>query len=133
VEAAGMSRRATVFLAATALALAISVLIYTVLGSGAGVRTAGMALFSFDPEDILEVKVTDGEESFEIKKSDLGWQIGPQPLDQASAAAVKKLIECARATHLMDCLDQHILPLLRVDPADVDEHQLAFPDAEFLP
>jgi len=48
------------------------------------------------------IKITNGDKVFELKKSDGGWMIGPDPADRASVDAVKRLIETARSTPVLD-------------------------------
>lgn len=96
-----MSRGATIFLVAAALAVAVFAAIFIPLQRGEG-KPAGSPLFDFDPEEIRVIKVTNGDKIFELKKTDDGWVIGPEPEDRASVGAVKRLIETAHGTPVVD-------------------------------
>ena len=101
VEEAVMSRAATIFLLAAALALAVFAAIYVPLSRDTG-KAVGEPLFTFDPSEVRVIKITNGEKVFELKKSDEGWMIGPEPEDRASVQAVKRLMEAARQTPVLD-------------------------------
>ncbi len=96
-----MSRAATIFLLVAAVALAVFAVIYVPLSRDTG-KAVGDPLFSFDPGQMRVIKITNGEKGFELKKSDDGWMIGPDPEDRASVQAVKRLIDVARQTPVLD-------------------------------
>lgn len=78
-----MSRKATIALLGIALALMVFVAIYVPLRSGGqDSKAVGTALFNFDPDDVRGLKITKGDESFELKRGDFNWRIGPEPNDR---------------------------------------------------
>jgi len=95
-----MSRSATVFLLLVAVGIAVFAAIFIPLSRGG--RPSGAALFAFDPEEVRVIKITNGDKIFELKKSDEGWVIGPDPADRASVDAVKRLIDTAMSTPVLD-------------------------------
>jgi len=104
-----MSRGATIFLVATAVAVAIFSAIYLPLQGGSG-KPAGSPLFEFDPGEVRVIKITNGDKTFELKKSEDGWMIGPEPEDRASVDAVKLLIETAQGTPVLDRIPGNEIP-----------------------
>ena len=96
-----MSRGATIFLVVAAVALAVFAAIYGPLSRDAG-KPVGGPLFSWDPGEVRVIKITNGEKVFELKKSEGGWVIGPEPEDRASVQAVKRLIDAAMQTPVLD-------------------------------
>ena len=100
-----MSRLATIFLVAVAVLLSTFAGIFLYLRSTAAVtKPVGAALFSFDPDDIRGIKIHNGDASLELKRSYSGWQIIPEPGDQASAEVIKQLMEAARTTLVLDLI-----------------------------
>ena len=98
-----MSRLSTFFLVAVAGLLAIFFGIYLHLRSaGTPTKAVGSPLFSFDPDDIRWINIHNGDASIELKRSYSGWQIMPEPGDQASSEVVKQLMEAARTTLVLD-------------------------------
>lgn len=95
-----MSRSATILLLVAAVGSAVFAAIFIPLSRGG--RPAGSALFAFDPEEVRVIKITNGDKIFELKKSDAGWVIGPDPADRASVDAVKRLIDTARSIPVLD-------------------------------
>jgi len=69
-----MSRGATIFLVAAAAALAVFAAIFLPLQHGS-VKPPGSPLFDLDPEGIRSIKITNGDNVFELKKSVDGWGI----------------------------------------------------------
>ncbi|MEI6071872.1 MAG: DUF4340 domain-containing protein [Verrucomicrobiae bacterium] len=99
-----MSRGTTIFLVALALALAVFAAIFIPLHDVGG-KPPGSPLFDFDPDELRSIKITNGDNVFELKKSAGGWTIRPEPADRASVDAVKRLIETARDTPVVDRID----------------------------
>ena len=121
-----MSRGATVFLLAAAILLSAlvggSVLMRTL---GAAAKPVGSALFAFDPDDIRSVKIQNGDASFELKKTDNGWQISPLPRDRASSEAIKELVQTALSTLVLDrILSREIADKDRLSEFGVRKSQL---------
>lgn len=98
-----MSRTATILLLVAAVALVVFVSIFVPLSHGD--KPSGSPLFDFDQDEIRLVKITNGDKVVELKKSDEGWMVGPDPVDRASVDAVKRLIETARTTPILDRID----------------------------
>lgn len=96
-----MSRAATIFLVAAAVAAAVFAAIFIPLRHGAD-RPVGSPLFDFDTDAVRSIKITNGDKVFELKKSENGWMIGPEPVDRASAEAVGRLIAAAKGTPIVD-------------------------------
>lgn len=99
-----MSRGATVFLLLAAVAVVIFAAIFVPLRKNTG-KPVGSALFDFDPDDISQIKITNGDEAFELRRTEDGWFIGPEPKDRASVDAVRRIIEAARRTPVLDRID----------------------------
>ncbi|MDX2080874.1 MAG: DUF4340 domain-containing protein [Terrimicrobiaceae bacterium] len=95
-----MSRVATVFLVLVAMAAVVLAIIF--LRGGSAAKSVGGALFEFGPEDIRGITISNGDDRFEIRRSDRGWQISPEPDDRASAEMVARLLEIARSTVVLD-------------------------------
>lgn len=95
-----MSRTLTILLVVAA-AVALALMIIFIGGGPDGKRVAG-PLFEFQPEEIRGVSISNGEEQFEIRRTDRGWQIAPEPEDRASAEMVAKLLEIALSTVVLD-------------------------------
>lgn len=96
-----MSRWATVFLLLAATAVIVCVVIFIPLKAHGG-KAVGSALFAFDPDDIGQIKITNGDEVIEFRRTDDGWYLGPEPKDRASVDAVRRLIETALGTAVLD-------------------------------
>jgi hypothetical protein len=96
-----MNRWATAFLLAAAVAVAVCALVFIPLKAGGG-KPVGSALFEFDPDDIGLIKITNGEAVVELRRTDDGWYLGPEPKDRASVDAVRRLIETALSTPVLD-------------------------------
>ncbi len=96
-----MSRGWTIFLVLVAVGLTVFVGVYVTLTSGGG-REVGGALFSFEPSEIRGMTITQGEQEFEVRRTDYGWRIVPEPGDRASAEMVRQLLELARTTAVLD-------------------------------
>lgn len=99
-----MSRWATVFLLLAAMAVIVCVLVFVPLKAHGG-KAVGSALFAFDPDDIGQIKITNGNEVLELRRTDDGWYMGPEPKDRASVDAVRRLIESALGTAVLDRID----------------------------
>ncbi|MEI8313601.1 MAG: DUF4340 domain-containing protein [Verrucomicrobiota bacterium] len=99
-----MSRWATAFLLVAALAVVACVIVFAPLKSRGG-KPVGAALFEFDPDDISLIKITNGDEVVEFRRTDDGWYLGPEPKDRASVDAVRRLIETALNTPVLDRID----------------------------
>ncbi len=96
-----MSRAATIFLVAAAVAAAVFAAIFIPLRHGAD-RPVGSPLFDFDPDAVRSIKITNGDKVFDLKKSENGWMIGPEPVDRASVEAIGRLIAAAKGTPIVD-------------------------------
>lgn len=99
-----MSRWATGFLLVAALAAAVCVIVFAPLKSRGG-KPVGSPLFAFDPDDISLIKITNGDDVVEFRRTDDGWYLGPEPKDRASVDAVRRLIETALGTTILDRID----------------------------
>ncbi len=99
-----MSRGATIFLVVLALGAAVFVALYVPLSRDAR-KPVGSPLFTFDPGEVRNIKITNGDRVVELKKSESGWLIGPDPEDRASVNAVKLLLETARSIPVLDRID----------------------------
>lgn len=96
-----MSRKATIFLAVSALLLATFAAIFLSLSRSGG-KSVGSALFDFQPEKIDLIKITNGDETMELRRTVDGWVVGPNPNDRASVDAVRRLMETALGTLIID-------------------------------
>ncbi|MFZ4778530.1 MAG: hypothetical protein ACOYM3_24430, partial [Terrimicrobiaceae bacterium] len=83
-----MSRAATIFLLVSAVIVAILVAVFVPLKNG-GAKPVGSALFDFDPDDVSLIKITNGDDVFELRRTDDGWFTGPVQIDRASVDAVQ--------------------------------------------
>jgi len=99
-----MSRTATILLLVAAVGLAVFAAIFIPLSGGG--RQSGAALFTFDPGEVRVIKITNGDKIIELKKSEEGWVIGPDPVDRASVDAVRRLLDTARSTPVLDRINQ---------------------------
>lgn len=99
-----MNRPATIFLVVAALVIGTLAVVFLPLGTGGG-KAVGSALFDFDPDDISLVKITNGDDVLELRRTENGWFIGPEPKDRASVDAVRRLIQTALATPVLDRID----------------------------
>lgn len=99
-----MSRASTIFLLLSALVVGILVAVLVPLKKSGG-KPVGGALFEFDPDDINLIKITNGEEVFELRRTDEGWFTGPLQIDRASVDAIRRLMESARSTPILDRID----------------------------
>ncbi len=96
-----MSRGATVFLVVAAL---VAVAAYVFLGRMAPSNQprVGDALFDFGSDDIRSIVIASGEGTTEIRRTDSGWQLAPEPIDRASEEFVARVLEVARTTPVLD-------------------------------
>ena len=99
-----MNRWATVFLLAAAVAVVVCAVVFSPFKARGG-KPVGSALFSFDPDDISQIKITNGDDALEFRRTEDGWYIGPEPKDRASVDAVRRLIETALSTPVLDRID----------------------------
>lgn len=99
-----MNRWATAFLLVAAVAVVVCALVFIPLKAGGG-KHVGSALFEFDPDDIGLIKITNGDEVVELRRTEDGWYLGPEPKDRASVEAVRRLIETALSTPVLDRID----------------------------
>ncbi len=99
-----MSRAATVFLLLAAVAAVVFVVIFVPLDKGGG-KPVGAPLFDFDPDDISRIQITNGDGVVELRRTEDGWMIGPEPKDRASVEAVRRVIETAQRTPIFDRID----------------------------
>lgn len=99
-----MNRWATAFLLVAAVAVVVCALVFIPLKANGG-KPVGAALFDFDPDDIGLIKITNGDEVVELRRTDDGWYLGPEPKDRASVDAVRRLIETALSTTVLDRID----------------------------
>ncbi|MEI6034324.1 MAG: DUF4340 domain-containing protein [Verrucomicrobiae bacterium] len=100
-----MSRRATILLIAAAAALTVFAAIFLPLNRAGG-KPVGSPLFELNPSEIRSIKITNGDNVFELKMSESGWLIGPEPKDRASVDAVKRLIETAQGAPVVDRISE---------------------------
>ena len=96
-----MSRWATVLLLLAAIGVMACVVVFLSLKGGGG-KAVGGALFAFDPDDITQIKITNGDKVMEFRRTDDGWQLGPEPKDRASVDVVRRLIDTAMRTPVLD-------------------------------
>ena len=109
-----MSRAATIFLVLVAVALAVFVGT-TERWRSSPERTIqpGSPLFDFDPEDIDHIKITNGDQSFRIKREDGGWILETANPDTAAPEAVAAIFKTALSTPVLD----------RIDPTEIKDKQ----------
>lgn len=96
-----MSRGATVFLVLAAL-LAVGAYVFLQRMASPNSPRVGDALFDFGSDDIRSIVITNGETVTEIRRTDDGWQIAPEPVDRASGEFVARVLEVARSTPVLD-------------------------------
>lgn len=99
-----MNRWATAFLLVAAVAVVVCAVIFVPFKARGG-KPVGAALFDFDPDDVSQIKITKGDAVVEFRRTDNGWYIGPEPKDRASVDAVRRLIETALSTPVLDRID----------------------------
>jgi hypothetical protein len=99
-----MSRWATAFLLLAAVAVVVCAIVFVSLKSHGG-KPVGSALFGFDPDDISLIKITNGDGVVEFRRTEGGWYLGPEPKDRASVDAVRRLIDTALSTPVLDRID----------------------------
>ena len=99
-----MNRWATGFLLVAAVAAVVCALVFAPF-KGRGDKAVGAALFHFDPDDIGQIKITNGDDVIEFRRTEDGWYIGPDPKDRASVDAVRRLFETALSTPVLDKID----------------------------
>lgn len=99
-----MNRGATIFLLVAAAIVVACAVILIPMKFGGG-KPVGSALFAFDPDDVSLIKITNGDEVIELRRTDDGWYLGPEPHDRASAVAVRRVIETALSTPILDRMD----------------------------
>ncbi|MEI6492239.1 MAG: DUF4340 domain-containing protein [Verrucomicrobiota bacterium] len=101
MEAKDMNRWATGFLIAAAVAVVVCVVIFAPSKTHRP-KHVGSALFDFDPDDISLIKITNGDDVIEFRRTEDGWYLGPDPHDRASVDAVRRIIETALNTPVLD-------------------------------
>jgi len=99
-----MNRWATGFLLVAAVAVVVLAAVFGPFKARGG-KPVGSALFAFDPDDISQIKITNGDVVVEFRRTENGWYIGPDPKDRASVDAVRRLIETALGTPILDRID----------------------------
>ena len=99
-----MNRWATVFLLVAAVVVVVCAVVFVPFKERGG-KPVGSPLFEFDPDDISQIKITNGDAVVEFKRTDDGWYLGPEPRDRASVDAVRRLIETALSTPILDKID----------------------------
>ncbi|MFA7344344.1 MAG: DUF4340 domain-containing protein [Terrimicrobiaceae bacterium] len=99
-----MNRWATAFLLLAAVAVIVCVIIFA-SPKGRGGKPVGAALFEFDPDDISLIKISNGDDAVEFRRTEDGWYVGPEPKDRASVDAVRRLIDTALNTPVLDKID----------------------------
>lgn len=109
-----MSRVATIFLVLLAIGLAVFVGT-TERWRSSPERTIqpGSPLFDFDPEDIAHIRITNGDQSFRIKREEDGWILETTNPDAANPEAVAAIFKTALATPVLD----------RIDPSEIQDKQ----------
>ena len=109
-----MSRVATIFLVLLAIGLAVFVGT-TERWRSSPERTIqpGSPLFDFDPEDIAHIRITNGDQSFRIKREEGGWILETANPDTANPEAVAAIFKTALATPVLD----------RIDPSEIQDKQ----------
>ena len=71
-----MNRWATGFLIAAAVAVVVSVMIFAPSKTHRA-KPVGSALFEFDPDDISLIKITNGDDVIEFRRTEDGWYLVP--------------------------------------------------------
>ncbi|PAZ01542.1 MAG: hypothetical protein CAK85_02690 [Spartobacteria bacterium AMD-G5] len=109
-----MSRIATIFLLLLAIGLAVFVGT-TERWRSSPERTIqpGSPLFDFDPEDIPHIRITNGDQSFRIKREEGGWILETTTPDTANPEAVAAIFKTALSTPVLD----------RIDPSEIQDKQ----------
>ena len=109
-----MSRVATIFLVLLAIGLAVFVGT-TERWRSSPERTIqpGSPLFDFDPEDIAHIRITNGDQSFRIKREEGGWILETINPDAANPEAVAAIFKTALSTPVLD----------RIDPSEIQDKQ----------
>lgn len=62
-------------------------------------------VLNMSPAEIDSIRVTSGDDGFEIARSDEGWQIGPKPKDMASPKMVSDLLQAATNMRVFDLIE----------------------------
>ena len=109
-----MSRVATIFLVLLAIGLAVFVGT-TERWRSSPERTIqpGSPLFDFDPEDIAHIRITNGDQSFRIKREEGCWILETTTPDTANPEAVAAIFKTALSTPVLD----------RIDPSEIQDKQ----------
>lgn len=99
-----MNPRATILLVVLALGLAGFVVFQSTLRRDPG-KVPGSPLFDFEPDEVRNVVIMNGDTTLDFRRGDDGWQINPAPLDRASPEVIRKLITLALNTPVLDRID----------------------------
>lgn len=101
-----MSRTATILLVLAAVGLAIFVgTTHRWRFSTERTIQPGSALFQFEPEDIVGIRIKNGDQSFRIQRSEDGWRLTKALEDAASPEAVDALLRTVLETPVLDRID----------------------------
>lgn len=63
-------------------------------------------VLNFNPQAIRSIRVSSGDDGFEISRRDDGWWIGPKPKDVASPQEVKELLDAAGSLRVFDVIHE---------------------------
>lgn len=99
-----MNRWTTGFLLLAALAMVAGVVVSLLLKAHDG-KAVGSPLFEFDPDEIQQIKISRGDETLELRRTDNGWYLGPEPKDRASVEAIRRIMSAAFQTTVLDRID----------------------------
>lgn len=99
-----MNRWATAFLLVAAVAVLVCAIIFAPSKMHSA-KPVGAPLFDFDPDDISLIKITNGDDVIEFRRTEDGWYLGPEPKDRASVEVVRRIIETALRTPILDRID----------------------------
>ena len=109
-----MSRIATILLVLLAIGLAVFVgTTERWRSSPERIIQPGSPLFDFDPEDIPHIRITNGDQSFRIKREEGGWILETTNPDTANPEAVAAIFKTALSTPVLD----------RIDPSEIQDKQ----------
>jgi len=101
-----MSKLATVLLVLAAAGLIVFVATTSNWRLSEGrLKAAGSPLFDFDPYEISNIKIKNGDQSFRLKRVDADWIVSTGTDDVAAPEAMKQLFESALGTIILDRID----------------------------
>lgn len=114
-----MSRLATILLSLLAVAVVAGYVVWRFAPSS-GQPRVGAGLFRFATDDIRGIEIANGDATVELRRTDGGWRMGPDPTDRASRDLIGKILQLAQETPVLDRIPARDLP----DRDDLGEYGL---------